>query len=86
MLIKLLLCLLLMVSACAMAQNGATPVSSQARRIHDSAIVIDTHADTPQRFVDQNFDLGSITPVTEGNFDLEKVRAGNLAAEFLLSL
>ena len=82
MLIKLLLCLLLMVSACAMAQNGATPVSSQARRIHDSAIVIDTHADTPQRFVDQNFDLGSITPVTEGNFDLEKVRAGNLAAEF----
>ncbi|HZR32842.1 MAG TPA: dipeptidase [Terriglobales bacterium] len=64
------------------AQGDSPSVSPQARRIHDSAIVIDTHADTPQRFLDENFDIGSVTPTTKGNIDLEKARAGNLGAEF----
>ena len=34
-------------------------ISARARRIHDSGIVIDTHADTPQRFLDEGFDIGS---------------------------
>jgi membrane dipeptidase len=67
---------------CALAQTDITKISPQARRIHDSAIVIDTHADTPQRFVDENFDLGTVTPVSEGNLDLQKARQGNLGAEF----
>ncbi len=67
---------------CALAQTEITRISPQARRIHDSAIVIDTHADTPQRFVDENFDIGSVTPVSEGNVDLQKARQGNLGAEF----
>ena len=41
------------------AQNVISP---QARAIHDSAIVVDTHADTPQRFLDENFDIGSTDP------------------------
>jgi membrane dipeptidase len=64
------------------AQTNSDQISEKARHIHDSAIVIDTHADTPQRFVDENFDIGNITPVTEGNVDLEKAKAGNLGAEF----
>jgi membrane dipeptidase len=28
-------------------------------QVHSQAIVIDTHADTPQRFVDENYDLAS---------------------------
>jgi membrane dipeptidase len=48
--------------------------------VHQSAIVIDTHADTPQRFLDENFDLGD--PLNGGNFNLESARKGNLAAEF----
>ena len=64
------------------AQTDITTISPQARRIHDSAIVIDTHADTPQRFIDENFDLGTVTPVNEGNLDLQKAREGNLGAEF----
>ena len=67
---------------CAPAQTDVTRISPPARRIHDSAIVIDTHADTPQRFVDENFDIGSVTPVSEGNVDLQKARQGNLGAEF----
>src|SRR5579872_2157643 len=68
--------------SCVLAQTDISKISPEARRIHDSAIVIDTHADTPQRFVDENFDIGSVTPVSEGNVDLQKARQGNLGAEF----
>jgi len=67
---------------CALAQTDITKISPEARRIHNSAIVIDTHADTPQRFIDEHFDIGSVTPVSEGNLDLQKAREGNLGAEF----
>jgi membrane dipeptidase len=67
---------------CALAQTDITTISPRARRIHDSALVIDTHADTPQRFVDENFDIGTVTPISQGNVDLQKARDGNLGAEF----
>ena len=73
---------LLLSCICVFGQTDITKISPEARRIHDSAIVIDTHADTPQRFVDENFDIGTITPISEGNLDLQKARQGNLGAEF----
>jgi membrane dipeptidase len=63
---------------CAPSQKAAD--SSQS--IHESAIIVDTHADTPQRFLDGNFDLGQNTPVADGHIDLGKIKKGNLAAEF----
>lgn len=57
-------------------------VSAKARAIHESAIVIDTHADTPQRFLDEGFDIGSTDPNDVGHISLDKVRRGNLGAEF----
>jgi len=73
--------ILLFASGFAAAQNDAI-VSARARAIHESAIVIDTHADTPQRFVDENFDIGSTDPKDVGHISLDKARAGNLGAEF----
>ncbi len=65
------------------AQDSQTaPISARARAIHDSAMVIDTHADTPQRFVDENFDIGNTDPADVGHISLDKARAGNLGAEF----
>src|SRR6266851_3537829 len=60
---------------------GAAP-KPDPRPIHDSALVIDGHADTPQRFLDEGFDIATDTPVSEGHLDLGKARAGNLGAEF----
>jgi membrane dipeptidase len=60
----------------------ASDVSPQALAIHNSAIVIDTHADTPQRFLDDNFDIASTDPKDFGHISLDKARAGNLGAEF----
>jgi membrane dipeptidase len=57
-------------------------VSAKARAIEDSATVIDTHADTPQRFLDEGFDIGSTDPSDVGHISLEKARRGNLGAEF----
>jgi membrane dipeptidase len=57
-------------------------VSPRARAIHDSTIIVDTHADTPQRFLYENFDIGTTDPKDIGHISLEKAGAGNLGAEF----
>lgn len=64
------------------SQNSTPEVSARARQIHDSAIVVDTHADTPQRFLDEGFDIGSTDPKDIGHISLDKARDGNLNAEF----
>jgi len=80
-----LLSCLLLAAACATAQSSNPPdvaVSARARALHDSALVVDTHADTPQRFLDENFDIGSTDPKDIGHISLDKARRGNLGAEF----
>jgi len=64
------------------AKSNAANVTPRARQIHNSAIVVDTHADTPQRFLDENFDIGNTDPKDNGHVSLDKARAGNLGAEF----
>jgi len=75
---------LLVACGIAFSQAGSSgpAVSARAQAIHNSAIVVDTHADTPQRFVDEGFDLGNTGPKDPGHISLEKARAGNLGAEF----
>jgi membrane dipeptidase len=53
---------------------------NQAASIHASALVIDTHADTPQRFVDEAWDFTAT--LGSGHLNLASARTGNLAAEF----
>jgi membrane dipeptidase len=71
------------------AQNPAKPSPKPSpkmtaklspEQVHQSAIVIDTHADTTQRFVDENYDMSD--PLNGGNLNLESARKGNLGAEF----
>jgi len=69
-------------SACALPASAQTTVSKKALDIQKSAIVVDTHADTPQRFLDENYDIGSTDPKDPGHISLDKAKAGNLGAEF----
>ena len=48
--------------------------------VHQNAIVIDTHADTTQRLVDENYDLTD--PLNGGQLNFEAAKKGNLGAEF----
>lgn len=70
--------------ACSAVAQNKTPVNkssvTRANAVHNSSIVIDTHADTPGRFVDENFDIGS--DAGRGHIDLAKIKKGNLGAEF----
>jgi membrane dipeptidase len=72
------ICVLLFLSLTLAAQT----MTPKARAIHTSAIVVDTHADTPQRFLYENFDIGTTDPKDIGHISLDKARAGNLGAEF----
>jgi membrane dipeptidase len=83
------LCFILALASLAAAQTpdkSTTPsdivVSERAQKLHDSALVVDTHADTPQRFLDEGFDIGSTDPKDPGHISLDKARRGNLGAEF----
>jgi len=76
---KILLASLLAATLPLTAQN--TPVNPKtAEAVHDSAIVIDTHADTPQRLVDENYDLAD--QLNGGNLNFDSAKKGNLGAEF----
>ena len=48
--------------------------------VHNSAIVIDTHADTPQRFVDEHWNFTD--PLNGGMLNYDSARKGNLDAQF----
>ena len=62
----------------------ATPkvdeISARARKLHFASIVVDTHDDTTQRFLDGDFDLGSRSP--SGSIDIPRMKEGGLGAIF----
>src|SRR5579871_2078702 len=49
-------------------------------KVHAEAIVIDTHADTPQRFVDEHWNFTD--PLNGGMLNYESAKKGNLDAQF----
>jgi len=62
------------------SKTQSSAAAHESALVHASALVIDTHADTPQRILDEHFDLAS--PRGTGDWDLETARKGNLGAEF----
>lgn len=66
----------------ATSSSSGPAVSKRAQEIQDSAIVIDTHADTPQRFLEGGYDIASTDPSDLGQISLDKARRGGLGAEF----
>jgi len=52
-----------------------------AQRVLEHAIVIDTHADTPQMMLDENYDLAD--PASSFMVSIPKMRQGHLGAEFM---
>jgi len=77
----LLLVAMCVCSACivGLAVSGDS-ISERARKLHFSSLVVDTHDDTTQRFLDGKFDLGGRSPI--GSIDIPRMREGNLSAIF----
>lgn len=55
-------------------------ISAKAREIHFRSLVIDTHTDTTQRFIFENFDLGQRH--ADGSIDIPRMREGGVGAIF----
>jgi membrane dipeptidase len=55
-------------------------VSPKAHKLHFSSIVVDTHVDTTQRFLDGQFDLGVRN--ARGSVDLPRLKEGGVDAVF----
>jgi membrane dipeptidase len=53
---------------------------SDTAQVHASAIVIDAHADTPQRFVDERWNFTD--PLNGGMLNYDSAKQGNLDAQF----
>jgi len=66
-----------------MPQVPGESLSLPAADLHASALVMDTHADTPQRFVDEGWDFVD-SPLGSGHLNLASARRGNLAGEFFV--
>jgi membrane dipeptidase len=68
-----------------LAQNPVKPAAKSANQtpeqVHRNALVIDTHEDTPQRFVDEHFDLSD--PLNGGQLNLDAIHKGNLGGSFM---
>ncbi|HTK94523.1 MAG TPA: dipeptidase [Terriglobales bacterium] len=77
---KLLLPCLLLVAVAAAQTKPAAKKATDPAAVHASALVVDTHADTPQRLLDEHFDLATNT--RDGHIDFGKAKQGNLGAEF----
>jgi membrane dipeptidase len=58
----------------------AEKISARAKKLHFSAIVVDTHDDTTQRFLDGKFDIGARDAM--GSIDIPRMREGGLGALF----
>jgi len=81
----------LILSAAILPLAAQTPSSRPAKSVphklalspaavHASAIVIDTHADTPQRMLDEHYDLDA--SLDGGYLNFPSAKSGNLGAEF----
>jgi membrane dipeptidase len=58
----------------------ADDLFARARKLHFSSIVVDTHDDTTQRFLDGDFDLAPRN--TSGSIDIPRMKEGGLGAIF----
>ena len=55
-------------------------ISGGAQKLHFSSIVVDTHDDTTQRFLDSKFDIAARN--STGSIDIPRMREGGLGAIF----
>jgi membrane dipeptidase len=62
-------------------QRSEAEADKIAQQVLEGAIIIDTHADTPQMMLDENYDLAD--PASPYMVSIPRMRQGHLGAEFM---
>jgi membrane dipeptidase len=62
--------------------SGCANFDGSIRRLHDEAIVVDTHSDTTPRFQDPEWDFAVRHDAGDGDMDLPRIQEGGLDVEF----
>ncbi len=78
--LKVILACSLAAASAFSAQRPPADAEKTAERVLQQAIIIDTHADTPQMMLDEGFDLAQ--PNSPYMVSIPKMRQGHLGAEF----
>jgi membrane dipeptidase len=78
----LLLSLLFVLACPPFKELSSNSAGASIRTDRNLDITVDTHEDTPQRFLDENYDVGSIDPRDTDFISLDKARVGHLDAIF----
>ena len=81
--LRVILCVSLPLLSIAILETSvkSDDIAARAGKLHFSSIVIDTHDDTTQRFLDGDFDFGVRNP--KGSVDIPRMKEGGLDAIFL---
>jgi len=77
-LLKAVLCVAVAGLLAAGVKSG--DISARAKKLHFSSVVLDTHDDTTQRFLDGTFDMGERH--ADGSIDIPRMHEGGLGAIF----
>jgi membrane dipeptidase len=63
-------------------QAQETNSDKKVRKIHDKALTVDTHCDTPMNILDGNFDIGIKNKPPQSRVDFPRMKEGGLDAMF----
>jgi len=67
------------------SQKGEEDLIAEAREVHEKALTVDTHADTPSRLLREDWKIGDFHEPSQrgsGKIDLPRMVEGSLDAEF----
>lgn len=67
------------------SRRNAEVHNERARKVHESVLTVDAHADTPTLMLNENWDMGKRHGVVQGSrgkIDLPRMKEGGLDAEF----
>jgi membrane dipeptidase len=76
--------LLITLGGCRQSENSSrrteAPMTNQPQTVHFRALLVDLHADTTMRMINENIDLGRRLP--DGHLDIPRMREGGVDAQF----
>ena len=80
--VKFILLSFILFSLISCGQNKETDIEKKAAIIHNKVLTLDSHTDTPLRFLNDEFDVGKRNDAKTSKIDLPRMKEGGMDAVF----